>query len=158
MPTPLRPVVTACLLASVTLVLYGYRLTDQPANAQESQILEQARIGTGPLFFHVGGDQWLQPVLVHLTAIISGIGGGSASARLATVAIGALNVVLIFLCARRVFDNALAPVAAALLLLATPAHITFARSGTDAIASVPTGPGDRPLEPVVISSIDVVSA
>ena len=32
------------------------------------------------------------------------------------------------------------------------------RAVVDAIAAVPTGPGDRPIEPVVISSIDVATA
>ena len=33
-----------------------------------------------------------------------------------------------------------------------------ARAVVDAISAVPTGPGDRPVEPVVISSIDIVAA
>ncbi|WP_396655933.1 peptidylprolyl isomerase [Microbacterium sp.] len=32
------------------------------------------------------------------------------------------------------------------------------RAVVDAISAVPTGPGDRPVEPVVISSIDIVAA
>jgi 4-amino-4-deoxy-L-arabinose transferase-like glycosyltransferase len=133
----LRPVVTAGFLAGVTLLLYGYQLAGQPANGQESLILEQARSGSGPLFFHAGGNQWLQPWPVHLTAAIEAGGGGNTSARLATLLVAALNVALLFLCARRIFDSTLAAVAASFLLLATPAHITFARSGTDAILSVP---------------------
>jgi 4-amino-4-deoxy-L-arabinose transferase-like glycosyltransferase len=133
----LRPVLTACLLAGATLLLYSYRLPGGPANAQEKQILVQAQSGSGPLFFRVADDQWLQPLLVYATAIVRTAGGGDEAARIATAVIASLNVALIFLCARRVFDGTPAAFVAALLLLVTPAHVAFGRSGTDAIVSVP---------------------
>jgi 4-amino-4-deoxy-L-arabinose transferase-like glycosyltransferase len=135
--TLLRPVLTACLLAGVTLLLYGYRLTLEPASPLELQIIGQARAGSGPLFFHVADDQWLQPIPVYAAAIGALFGGGDASARLATVVLAAVNVALLFLCASRLFGGRLAAFVSPLLLLATPAHIAYGRSGSDAIVSVP---------------------
>jgi 4-amino-4-deoxy-L-arabinose transferase-like glycosyltransferase len=89
------------------------------------------------MFFRVTADQYLQPLPAYATAAIRLAGGGDHSARLATVIIASLNVGLIFLCARRLFDSRLASVLAALLLLVTPAHITFGRSGADALFSIP---------------------
>jgi len=135
--TPLRPVLTACLLAGVTLLLYGYRVTAAPANPQELQLVSQARSGTGPLFFQVSAGEWLQPLPVYATSVVNMIGGGDASARVATVVIAAVNVALVFLCARVLFDVRYAGIIAALLLMMTPAHVGFGRSGTDAIVSMP---------------------
>ena len=133
----MRPVITACLLFGVTLLLYGYRLTDAPVSPQERQVLVAAASGSGPLFFQVSGEDWLQPGAVYLTAAARHIGGGDASARLATVIVAAINIALVFLCARRVFASRLAGALAPLLLLATPAHIMFGRSGTDALFTIP---------------------
>ncbi len=133
----MRPVVTACLLAGVTFLLYSYQLTGEPAGTRESQLLAQAQSGSGPLFFHAGDGQWLQAFPVYVTSVIWTLGGGDQSARLASVAIAAVNVVLLLLSARRLFDSALPALIAPLLLLVTPAHITFARSGSDALFSVP---------------------
>lgn len=136
LPTPLRPVITACLLAGVTLLLYGYGLSSAPVGEQESQILQAAR-GSGPLYFQVAPDRYLQPIPVYAAAAMRAVGGGDQSARLASVLVASLNVGLIFLGARRLFDSRLAIALAPLLLLVTPAHIAFGRSGTDAVFSIP---------------------
>ena len=118
------------------MAVYSFRLSGPPST-QESEILAQAQSGSGPLFFHVADDRWLQPLAVYATTLVSVVGGGELSARLSTVFVAALNVALLFLCAYRIFDAKLAAYLAPLLLLASPAHIAFGRAGTDALMSVP---------------------
>lgn len=132
----MRPVITACLLVGITLLLYSFGLSGAPVGEQELQFL-QAAPGSGPIYFQVRPDLYLQPIPVYAAAALRAVGGGDQSARLASVLIASINVGLIFLCARRLFDSRLAVVLAPLLLLVTPAHITFGRSGTDAIFSIP---------------------
>lgn len=141
---PLRPVVTACLLAGVTLLLYGFRLAVPPVGADEAVVLHEARLqhddadgSRTPLFFRVNEERWLLPIPVYATATVRALGGGEASARLATVIVAALDVALLWLCARMVFGADLPSLGAAALLLLMPAHLAFGRSGSDSIYAVP---------------------
>lgn len=136
LPTPLRPVITACLLFGVTLLLYGYRLTTAPLTEPEATILSAASAGSTPVFFHVADDQWLQPLAVYLTAGVRLLGGGDASARLASAIAGALNVALLFVVMRLMVSRTAVALAAAVLLMVTPAHWWQAQLGTDALLPV----------------------
>jgi hypothetical protein len=135
----LRPGVTASLLAAFTLLLYGFDFDLAPLTADERVFVQQARTvpQSTPLFFHVADARWLQPVAVYATAATDAVFGDDSSGRLASVAVGALNVALTFVAARLLFERQWIPLLTAVLLIATPAHWWLARTGTDAIFPVP---------------------
>lgn len=90
-----------------------------------------------PLFFHVEGESWLQPVAVYAAALFRQAGAGDASGRVAATIVGALNVALVFIVARMLFVRMSLALCAALLAMLTPAHWWHAQLGTDAIFPVP---------------------
>jgi len=138
----LRPIATACLLAVLAVALSA-RATGAPPSPVELDILTASRLTTdadgrrAPLFFHVADDRWLPPLPVYVTAVIRSAGGGERSARVMTIAVGAIDVALVFLCARGLFGQDSIAIVAALLLLFTPVHFRAAVSGTSAILPVP---------------------
>ena len=135
----LQPIVTACLLAGLTLLLYGFRLTASPVTPEESAFNTQAqtlRAGATPLFFHLRDEHWLQPLAVYANAAMRAVGGDDMAGRIASAAIGAANVGLVFLIAHLVTGRAWIGIVSALLLIATPAHWSLAQRGTDAIFPV----------------------
>lgn len=141
MSTRLRSIATAGLLAVLAFGLYAIR-TGAPLSPAENDLLHQARgvgsAATGfPLFFHLENEHWLPPVAVYATALAGLISAPDHAGRLAAAAVGGLNVALIFLLARRLQASTLVAAGAALLLMATPAHIVFARNGIDAIYPLP---------------------
>lgn len=136
----LQPIVTACLLAGLTVLLYGFRLTASPVTPEESAFNTQGqtlRAGATPLFFHLRDEHWLQPLAVYANAAMRAIGGDDMAGRIASAAIGAANVGLVFLIAHLVTGRAWIGMVSALLLIATPAHWSLAQRGTDAIFPVP---------------------
>jgi len=135
---PLRPFITACVLAGVALASYTFHLTSTPLSAAETVFAQQAQhaLASHPLMFHVADDRWLQPVAVYASALVRAVGGGDYSGRIASAVAGALDVALLFGVMRLVASYRVA-VVAALVLLGTPAHFWFARVGTDAIFPVP---------------------
>jgi 4-amino-4-deoxy-L-arabinose transferase-like glycosyltransferase len=135
--TPLRPALTACLLAGVTLLSYGYQLSSAPLDADERLVLEQAQRGGGPLFFDAGDGRWLMPLPVYATAIVRPLAPPEIPGRVVAVIAAAVNVLLLFYCARLVFMNDFAALFAAALLMITPAHVAFGRHGAGALLSVP---------------------
>ncbi len=140
--TRLRSIATAGLLAVVAFGLYAIHIGTPPLSTAESELLLQLnRIGSGadgfPLFFHVADERWLQPVAVYFTSLVSLLTASSSPGRLAAAAIGALDVALMFLLCRRLLASPSVAAGAALLLMATPAHIVFARTGVDAIYPLP---------------------
>ncbi|MDP3718478.1 MAG: hypothetical protein Q8T13_12005 [Acidobacteriota bacterium] len=90
-----------------------------------------------PLFFRVSDDRWLQPVAVYSTALMRLVASPETAGRLAAAGVGALNVALLFVLCRRILSSAPLAVGAALLLMITPAHFVFARTGVDAIYPLP---------------------
>lgn len=136
----LKPIVTACVLAGIALLLYGFRLGAAPLTSEESGFNQQAlsiRIGATPLFFHVQGEAWLQPAAVYANAAMAALGGDDVSGRAASAIAGAINVALVFLITHLITGRQWAGVIAALILLLTPAHWSLAQRGTDAIVPVP---------------------
>jgi hypothetical protein len=83
------------------------------------------------------GDRWLQPIPVYTTKAAHVVRPGFHAGRWAAVAIAAINVGLIFLVAWRLSGRYIPGIAAALALALTPAHMTFGRTGTEAIFIVP---------------------
>ena len=136
----LQPIVAASLLAGLTLLLYGFRLTAAPVTAHESTFNSSAqtiRGGATPLFFHLRDEHWLQPVAVYANAAVRMAGGDDMAGRILSAAIGAADVGLVFLIAHLVTGRVWIGIGAALVLMATPAHWSLAQRGTDAILPVP---------------------
>jgi hypothetical protein len=136
----LQPIVTACLLAGMTLVLYGFGLRAAPLTPDERAVTEHARtIGPGatPLFVHVQDERWLQPMAVYATAAVQRAGGGDFSGRIVSTIAAAIDVAMIFLVAELITARAWVGLVAALLLMLTPSHRELGMSGTDAILPAP---------------------
>jgi hypothetical protein len=136
----LQPIVTACLLAGLTLLFYGFRLTAAPVAAEESafnQASQTVSAGATPLFFHLRDEHWLQPLAVYANRVMRGAGGDDMAGRIASALLGSANVGLVFLIAQLVTGRTWIGILAALLLIATPAHWSLAQRGTDAIFPVP---------------------
>ena len=136
----LQPIVTACLLAGLTLLFYGFQLGASPRSAEEAVFAQQShsvRPGATPLFFHVKDEQWLQPLGVYAHAAVMAAGGGDRSGRIVSVVAGAIDVALLFLIAQLITMRSWVGVAGAFLLMLTPAHRALATTGTDAILPAP---------------------
>ncbi len=121
--------------------LYAIR-GNSPLSPAETELLHQAtstgiRADGYPLFFHVSDERWLQPVAVYFTALLRLVTSPETAGRLAAASVGALNVALIFVLCRRLLASTPLAVCAALLLMITPAHFVFARTGVDAIYPLP---------------------
>jgi 4-amino-4-deoxy-L-arabinose transferase-like glycosyltransferase len=100
-----------------------------------------------PLFFHLSdaipdqdqaGTRWYQPFLFYVMASVFRVAPfGERSMRLATVAIGIVDIVLVYAVARRLFGGWRWPVTAATMLMLTPAHLIFSRQALDYICPLP---------------------
>jgi hypothetical protein len=136
----LHPIVMACVLAGITLLLYAFDLSAAPLTTEESIFNNQGqslRAGPPPLFFHVRNEHWRQPIGVYSNAAVRAIGGDDMSSRIVSVVVGAVNVALVFLIAHAMTGRALVGIFAAVILIFTPAHWSIAQLGTDAILPVP---------------------
>ena len=144
----LNSTLTLVFLVLTTVLIYASRLDEAPWNHDELSVAVQARsiAASGrdidgrllPLYFHIRDDVWFQPVLVYLTALfLTASANPAVASRLPSVAVGALDVILIFALARRLFkSDRLALVAAGLLAL-TPAHFVYSRLAMDALYPIP---------------------
>jgi 4-amino-4-deoxy-L-arabinose transferase-like glycosyltransferase len=99
-----------------------------------------------PLFFHMpdsiaandGSTRWYQPVLFYLVALVlTVLPLSEASVRLPTALIGILDILLMFVVARRLFRSAWYGAMAAALLALAPAHLIFSRQALDYICLLP---------------------
>jgi hypothetical protein len=136
----LQPIVTACLLAGFTLLLYGFRLTAAPVTPEEAAFntsAQHVQAGATPLFFHVRDEHWLQPLAVYANGVMRAAGGDDMAGRVASAALGAADVGLVFLIAHLITERVWIGIVAALVLMATPAHWSLAQRGTDAIFPAP---------------------
>ena len=135
----LRPVATACLLALATSIFYGLALGRQPIGREEARVLsyaQQPQQGVPPVVINTG-DGWLQPLHVYATALAHWARPGFFAGRWASVIVAAINAGLVFLVGWRVFGGYIAALAATLVLILTPAHMTYGRQGLEAIYIVP---------------------
>lgn len=132
----LKPIVAAGVLAGLGILLAGYFLgSGEPApaelafNRQAQSVLS----GNTPLFFHAGGETWLQPIAVYANAAFRAASAGPTAGRIASAIAGAADIALVFLIAHAIAGTAWAAFAASLMLLVTPAHLAASVSATDAI-------------------------
>ncbi len=135
------------MLGALAFLFYLVPAAPSPPSVDEVALMRQAQsVATSgrdtdghaaQLYFRASEEHWLQPVPVYATALVSALVSGSMAARLASTIVGALNVGLIYLLMRRLCPNRWGPLATAALLAITPAHLAFARSGVDAIYSLP---------------------
>ena len=144
---PLRPDLpgwaVAALLGACVFALYASFLGYAPPGLHQHEVFfglhaqaiaKSARDLDGrflPLYFRIrlsGIDLWFHPVLVYATAPwLLVLPLSHAALRLPTALVGTLNVLLVYVLARRLLrQTSLALVAAALLAL-TPAHFIMAR-------------------------------
>ena len=130
------PPITACLLALATFIFYGLAIARQPVVRDEARIVSAAQQPVTGVLINAG-DRWLQPIPVYATKATHVARPGFHAGRWASVAISAIDVALMFLVAWRVFGSQIPALAAALILLFTPAHMTFGRTGIEAIHIVP---------------------
>lgn len=136
-------VLAASLYASALGEAPIYMMHDETQFALQAQSIAATGRDLGgrrfPVFFSepefpAGRD----PVVIYASAVaLRFLPFSEASARLATALVGALNVVLVFLVARRIFRSDSAAVVAALLIALTPAHFIRARLGLSPMYSVP---------------------
>ena len=135
----LRPVATACLLALATSIFYGLALGRQPIGREEARVLSYAQRpvqGVPPVVIDTG-EGWLQPLHVYATTLAHAVRPGFFAGRWASVIVAAINAGLVFMVGWRVFGGYLAALAAAVVLVLTPAHMTYGRQGVEAIYIVP---------------------
>lgn len=153
--TQYRWLIAAVVLA--TAGLYAYAVGTAPAYlggdearfaTAASALASTGRDLTGsrlPLFFHLpdsltagGGTRWYQPLLFYLMALaFRFLPFTEQSVRLPIVAIGVLDVWLIYVVARRLFGERPPAILAALLLALSPAHFLFSRQGLDYLCPLP---------------------
>lgn len=148
----------ALLLGIVCGVMHVVRLATLPAyfGGDEAHFANQAyAIATtgrdlgghaSPLFVNLtdpwlGGPpstRWYQPIFFYLTAAVLRVAPlAEWSVRLPAAIVGAIDVVLVYAVAARIFGRRRDAVLAALLLALSPAHIIFSRQATDYICVIP---------------------
>jgi hypothetical protein len=132
----LRPALSACLLALATAIFYGLALSRQPVTRDEARIVSAAQQPITGVVINTG-DRWLQPIPVLATKAAHVVRPGFHAGRWASVVVSAIDVALIFLVAWRLFGGYIPAVAAAVILVLTPAHMTYGRTGIEAIFVVP---------------------
>ncbi|PYR53570.1 MAG: hypothetical protein DMF91_28130, partial [Acidobacteria bacterium] len=150
MRTARNTLVTAVLLAASVFVLYAWRVADVPIYLCDAEVLfalnSQSIASTAhdvngrllPLYFQVYGDMWFQPILVYFSALFLKLLPLSEWAvRLPSVALGVIDVVLMYLIAQRVFKREPLARLAAVLLALTPAHFIHSRLAMDYLYPVP---------------------
>jgi 4-amino-4-deoxy-L-arabinose transferase-like glycosyltransferase len=138
------------VLAIASAALYLHRLDYAPPHIEIDEVLiglEGHSVATTgrsvrgellPLYFPTGEHSWYQPFVIYLTALVLRVLPLSEWAvRVPTVTIAVLDIVLMFLVARRLFASDLFGAVAAALLALTPAHFIHSRYGMDYVYPVP---------------------
>jgi len=141
------------VLALATLLLYGSRLEHTPVYLHDAEVLfglqAHAIASTAhdlsgrflPLYFQmlpIGENVWFHPVLVYVTAVfLTVLPFSEWSVRLPSAFLGTLDVVLLYVLARRVFGRRRDAALAAILLMLTPAHFIHSRIAMDYLYPVP---------------------
>jgi hypothetical protein len=140
--TGLRHALAAAAVAICSGLLSGLTMAAPAPRPDEGQIAAAAAtvLERGvdervrrplPLFFHVEGTLWLQPLPVYATAGLLKLAPSAPfHARWAAVAWGALDALLIYVLAARWFQQPAVGLAAALVLVITPSHALFSRIAT----------------------------
>ena len=129
---------------AAVVAIYCWRLGDAPIYLSHDEIffaLNARQIAfTGhdlagsllPVYVHVVGSYWLTAAVMYLGAIVQRLMPLSeVSARLPAVMMGAIDVLLMYVAARRIFERRDLALVAAALLAMTPAHFIHSRLGVD---------------------------
>lgn len=140
-------------LAAAVLALYGVGLEHTPPHLHHDEAvisLQAHSIATTgrnfegrllPLYFHmphVEARAWFQPMIVYVTALFLQVLPAAAwSFRFPTAVIATVNVLLMFLVARRLFGSDKWGWIAAILLAVTPTHLMLGRVAFDYIYPLP---------------------
>ena len=127
--------ISSVLLYGLTIAAPALRPEEGHIRATASTLLENGgrdRDGRRlPLFFHVDGTLWLQPLPVYTTVGLMKLAPSvSLHSRWAAVMFGALDALLMYVLAVWWFRRPALGLAGALLLLGTPSHGLFARIAT----------------------------
>jgi 4-amino-4-deoxy-L-arabinose transferase-like glycosyltransferase len=142
--------VTLAVLLAGVVVMYGHRLAFAPPYVEIDEVLigldAHAIATTGhdlrgerlPLYSQTAEHSWYQPFVIYVTAVaLTILPFTEWAVRVPTVAIGVLDIVLIYFVARYLFDSALFGAIAAGMLALTPAHFIHSRYGMDYLYPVP---------------------
>jgi hypothetical protein len=145
----LASLVIAIAVAVLTSALYLRDLGVPPPTARESELTTEAsalRARGGrdvegrlyPLFWHGREDRWFAPVPLYAVAAGQELFEPATGSRVASAVCGAVSAVLFYVLVRRTFESVGLAFVATVLLLLTPAYVTFSRSAThDGIWEVP---------------------
>jgi 4-amino-4-deoxy-L-arabinose transferase-like glycosyltransferase len=141
------------LLVAGVLAFYAVKLEHTPPHLHRDEIMfalqAQSIAATGhdleghafPLYFEMqslGEHVWFHPVLVYGTALFLKVLPFNESViRLPSVVVGAIDVLLMYFIAARLFRSPRWGIGAALLLALTPAHFMHSRLAMDFIYPVP---------------------
>jgi 4-amino-4-deoxy-L-arabinose transferase-like glycosyltransferase len=141
------------LFSAAVLFFYSFGLADTPPHLHHDEVviaLQSHSIATTgrdmqgrwlPLYFempHVGENVWYQPTIEYVTALfLQVLPMSKGSLRLPTAMVATIDVILMFLVARRLFGSARWGWVAAILLAATPTHVVLGRVAFDFIYPLP---------------------
>lgn len=137
-------------LAVMSALLYGAGLGHVPIHLHHDEIyfglLSHSLAETGrdphgrllPVLFQMGDTfHWYPPVSIYFTALwLKVLPLTDAVVRLPNACVGLLNVALIYFVARRLSDSRPSGLAAAAMLMLTPAHFINSRISTDSLYPV----------------------
>ena len=137
-------------LGALALLLYTWRLDTSPIYLQHDEIFfalqAQAISVTGhdsngrllPVYFEVERGHWFQPAIIYAMALVfKAVPLSIAAIRTPTAIVGAVNVVLMFFIARRLFNRTGVAVLTPLILTLTPAHFIHSRVAMDYLFPIP---------------------
>ena len=150
MDSPARVVRNAALVGVAALVIYAPFLSYSPVYLPHDEMffaLQAHAIASSghdlhgtaaPLYFPILRGYWAQPLLVYFTALfLKVLPLSETSIRLPTVIVGVVDVVLMYLAARQLFNREDVSVAAAGMLALTPAHFLNSRLAVDGLYPLP---------------------
>ena len=153
-----RPWLLCALIAVLTATLYFRALDEIPPHVSGDEVkfatqaaalassgrdLNGQRLPlfltmTDPIISNNSTNVWFQPMLFYLIALTLKVAPLTEwSIRLPSALIGVLDVVLVFVLARRLFAKVWQAALAATLLALAPAHFIMSRVAADYICSVP---------------------
>jgi 4-amino-4-deoxy-L-arabinose transferase-like glycosyltransferase len=91
-----------------------------------------------PLYIYIAGDYWATPIVTYVTAgLLKVLPVSEVTIRLASVAVGLISVLLMYVVARQLFKRDWLALIAAAMLALTPAHFIHSRLAVDHLYPVP---------------------
>ena len=142
--------VTALVTGIAVLALYATRLDYAPIYLAHDEVLNaingHAIATTGrdpngrflPLYIFIGGNYWATPIVTYVTALfLKVLPTSEVTIRLASVLVGVISIVLMFVTARQIFKRDWLALTAAGILALTPAHFIHSRLAVDHLYPVP---------------------